>query len=192
MFEVEIKFAIPDPESFGSLLQERFGLTLGEEVFESDLFFQHPNRDFARSDECLRVRQRDGRVFMTYKGPKIDRNSKTREEIELPLGDPVSDPERILEQIKNLLNRIDFYEKTRLEKLRRSGILYYQNRRILITLDRISDLGFFTEMEVEVENRMDVDDAQSILFRLADDLQLKNGIRTSYLELFLRKKEMLK
>ncbi|MDO5580290.1 MAG: class IV adenylate cyclase [Planctomycetia bacterium] len=188
MFEVEIKFAVPDPESFLALLKEEFGLVFGEEIFESDLFFQHPNRDFAQSDECLRIRRHKEQILLTYKGPKIDSSSKTREEIELSLGDPDLPPEKRLERSRELLNRLDFCEKAHLEKYRRSGVLNYQNRRIAITLDRIPELGFFTEMELEVEFREEVEEARSILFGLASDFRLENGIRTSYLELFLAKK----
>ena len=53
---------------------------------EVDLFFNHPGRDFAVTDEALRLRQKGGRGFITYKGPKIDATTKTRREIELPLG----------------------------------------------------------------------------------------------------------
>jgi hypothetical protein len=41
-------------------------------VEETDLYFQHPARDFAASDEALRIRQKAGVCLLTYKGPKLD------------------------------------------------------------------------------------------------------------------------
>src|SRR3712207_4870783 len=54
---------------------------------DTDRYFNAPDRDFARTDEAVRVRSIGARNFATYKGPKRDRQTKTRTEIEVPLGD---------------------------------------------------------------------------------------------------------
>ena len=58
-----------------------------KEEFQEDIYFNSPIVDFAKTDEALRIRttkQGDEKhIFITYKGAKIDSESKTREEIEL-------------------------------------------------------------------------------------------------------------
>ena len=44
-----------------------------------------PCRDFAQTDEALRIRTVGDTSFVTYKGPKLDATTKTRRELELPL-----------------------------------------------------------------------------------------------------------
>ena len=57
----------------------------GPAIGQSDRYFAHPSRDFARTDEALRIRTVGASSFVTYKGPKIDVTTKTRRELELPL-----------------------------------------------------------------------------------------------------------
>ena len=95
-YEVEQKFPVADMRAI------REGLAaLGAEVAapqeEVDLYFAHPVRDFAATDEALRLRQKGPQNRITYKGPKIDTTTKTRREIELPLApDPASPSESAL------------------------------------------------------------------------------------------------
>ena len=59
-------------------------------------------RDFAQTDEALRIRQVSGANQITYKGPKIDEATKTRREIEIPLApgtDLVTKYQELLEAI---------------------------------------------------------------------------------------------
>ena len=75
--EVEQKFRVADLDAVATLLQE-MGVVAQPPVEETDLYFQHPARDFAASDEALRIRQKAGVCFLTYKGPKLDPLTKTR------------------------------------------------------------------------------------------------------------------
>ena len=47
-----------------------------------DRYFAHPCRDFARTDEALRLRRDGDDVAITWKGPRIDAATKTRRESE--------------------------------------------------------------------------------------------------------------
>ena len=62
-----------------------------KEEFQEDIYFNSPIVDFAKTDEALRIRttkQSDEKhIFITYKGAKIDSESKTREEIEFGIED---------------------------------------------------------------------------------------------------------
>lgn len=97
MYEVEVKFRILDLTGFLFRLERDCFAHFDPPVIETDLFFQHPVRDFAKTDECLRIRSRQGELMITYKGAKVDLLTKTREEIELPL---FESPARLSDQVK--------------------------------------------------------------------------------------------
>src|SRR6516162_2725993 len=86
MLEIEMKFAVVDFETIEDALR-RWHTSALERRSESDRYFNAPDRDFARTDEALRIRSIGKRNFITYKGPKTDRQTKTRTELELPLGE---------------------------------------------------------------------------------------------------------
>ena len=83
-YEVELKFAAPDLPAFSQKLIA-LGYTISPPIDEVDHYFAHPSLDFARTDQALRLRRRGETNLITYKGPKIDKTTKTRQEIELPL-----------------------------------------------------------------------------------------------------------
>ena len=83
-YEVEMKFPVAEMAVLESRLTG-LGATIGESQSEVDTYFAHPARDFAKTDEALRIRRKGIANFITYKGPKIDAATKTRREIDLPL-----------------------------------------------------------------------------------------------------------
>src|SRR5215472_15845297 len=84
MLEVEVKYAGADFASLGRQLRH-WGARGKKSRTEADHYFNAPDRDFATTDEALRLRRIGQRNFVTYKGPKIDAATKTRTEIEVPL-----------------------------------------------------------------------------------------------------------
>jgi adenylate cyclase class 2 len=82
--EVEQKFRVANLDATALRLLG-MGVAVQSPVEEVDLYFQHPARDFALTDEALRIRQKAGTCFLTYKGPKLDPVTKTRREIDLRL-----------------------------------------------------------------------------------------------------------
>ena len=85
MIEVEVKAKIDNFEDMRKKLND-LGAIKTKEEFQEDIYFNSPIVDFAKTDEALRIRttkQGDEKhIFITYKGAKIDSESKTREEIE--------------------------------------------------------------------------------------------------------------
>src|SRR5688500_13235290 len=82
--EVEHKYRVTDLAD----VQRRLAAlpaTIAEPQLQVDTYFAHPARDFAKTDEALRIRCVGERNYVTYKGPKLDAVTKTRREIELPL-----------------------------------------------------------------------------------------------------------
>src|SRR5437588_1615633 len=84
MLEVEMKFAVGDFAAIEAAVAAR-NIAIGPPRRDADHYFNAPHRDFARTDEALRVRTIGATNCVTYKGPKLDRTTKTRLEIEVPL-----------------------------------------------------------------------------------------------------------
>ena len=182
-FEVEIKFRVDDIAELERRLHSLGGTGFGESVTEFDSFFQHPCRNFAQTDECLRLRNRvlpDGTSehSLTYKGPKIDTTTKTRQEIEVPVAEP--------KQWENLLSALGFHKAALVQKFRRRQRLTVNRRRVDIVLDMLPALPeserLFVEMEVMATD-VDVDECRSLILDVARQLGLSNPIRESYLKL---------
>jgi len=74
MIEVEVKVRA-DHSQVRSVLQKLGAIKIGIEN-QSDTYFAAPYRDFAKTDEALRIRSLDGKAVLTYKGPKLDKVSK--------------------------------------------------------------------------------------------------------------------
>ncbi|MCL2116999.1 MAG: class IV adenylate cyclase [Planctomycetaceae bacterium] len=176
-YEVELKYAITDmPQLLEKL--EQFGLCFGEAVEEHDTFYQHPVKDFAATDECLRIRLRAGEYRITYKGPKVDRETKTRREVELFLADNA----KTARQWDRLLQALGFRVAAELKKMRRSAGLVYREQKYELTLDYIDGLGDFIELET-IAGEAQLDDARRRIKSLAATLGLVQPITASYLEL---------
>ena len=86
-YEVEQKFALDDKASFIHQL-DALGVQWHDTVRQEDAYFDHPSRDYASTDEALRVRLDGDRALFTYKGPRVDSITKTRQELELMVSNP--------------------------------------------------------------------------------------------------------
>ena len=176
-YEVELKYAVADKVKLLEKLRQ-FGLHFGDAVEEHDIFYQHPVKDYAATDECLRIRHRAGEYKITYKGPKVDRETKTRREIELPL----TNDAKTAEQWDALLQAIGFRAVAELRKTRRTADLFYQGEKYVLTFDHIDGLDDFIELET-ITGQDRLDDARKHIQSLAATLGLSNPIQNSYLEL---------
>lgn len=192
MFEVELKVRC-DHDRVRETLAE-LGVELDRARAQTDTYFNAPNRDFATTDEALRIRRSveledpigsdietavtestaQGQATVTYKGPRIDETSKTREEIETAVGDG--------EALVSILEELGFESVGTVTKIREIG----EVDGYTIALDRVAGLGEFVEVERTVpEDSIDTAraGARSCLRELS--LDPADGIQTSYLELLL-------
>jgi len=174
MIEVELKGYASD-EVF-ERVRKNFELIRRE--YHEDTYYSHPCRDFEKTDEALRIRVRkfNGHfeAFLTYKGPKIDQDSKTRLEIEVPITD--------LDGHKRILHSLGFKEVLTVAKVREK---YYYDRGIIIALDEIEGLGKFVEAETLVEDEKKVKEAVKKLREIMESIGVTRFERRSYLELVL-------
>ena len=165
MLEVEIKAKAKIAES---RLIDLGAVGSGVEV-QVDQYFNSPTRDFRLSDEALRVRKVNDSYRLTYKGPRIDSNTKSREELEI-----VTEPEMV-----DILKKLGFVPAAVVKKTRRLFTL----GDITICLDEVEGLGSFIELEVASL------EAKEGLFDLFSKLGIKRdeSITKSYLELLEEK-----
>jgi adenylate cyclase class 2 len=179
MFEVEQKFRVDDLNSLQARLRS-LGAQFHPAVVQVDRYFAHPARDFAKTDEALRIRQVGERNFVTYKGPKLDRTTKTRREIELPL----SDGNAAAESWAELLKALGFAPVAVVRKTRRTATLQFQGWEVEAALDEVDDVGRFAELELSADEH-NLDAAREALAQLTARLELIASERRSYLELLL-------
>jgi adenylate cyclase class 2 len=177
--EVEQKFAVDDHHEIQRRL-EQLGAHEAGVVEQVDRYFNHPARDFTQTDEALRLRRVGEANFITYKGPKLDAATKTRREIELPLGAGIKHAAEYAE----LLTALGFRLSGEVHKTRRVMHLNWQGKDIEIALDHVADLGSFIELEISADEHK-IEPAKSAIASLATELKLDRNERRSYLELLL-------
>lgn len=180
MIEVELKYPLNDPEDFLSQLLAR-GAARGGETTERDLYFKHPSRDFSVTGEALRVRWDGHAGTITYKGPFLDAVSKSREECEASLAD-----ERAVADAGTVFERLGFIAVRGVEKRRTKFFLRHSDREITVTIDDVSGLGLYAELETMSEEA-GWQAARDELANLAERLGLTQSERRSYLELLMER-----
>ncbi|MCI0492481.1 MAG: class IV adenylate cyclase [Planctomycetes bacterium] len=180
-FEVEQKHRVDDPDLLVKRLAKR-GATLACEVVQSDQYFSHPARDFAQTDEAMRIRTVGTVSFVTYKGPKLDTTTKTRREIELPLDPNDAGGGRFAE----LLHALGFVPVAVVRKERRSFHVACGECEVHGALDTVAGLGTFVELELMADDD-GLEAAKKVIASLAEDLDLGPSERRSYLEMLLER-----
>ena len=185
MYEVEMKFPVEDAAAIESRLRA-VGATCRETVGQLDRYFNHPCRDFALTDEAVRLRRVGERVELTYKGPRIDAVTKTRREQSLPLATPDTPggPPATVEAWTEMLAAVGFCVVAEVAKDRKVLSLERGSFAVEIAIDTVAGLGTYVELEVLAEEA-GLDAARDCLRELARELGLAASERRSYLELLL-------
>jgi len=195
MIEVEIKVKILD----SNLIRKKFEDFNGVyklSLHHEDIYLNMPKglRDFKQTDEALRLRKsiefnrhknaitQKINYFITYKGKKLDKTTKTREEIEVKIDE--------IEDMKNLLKQLGFREVFTVIKERELYDFNFKDRRIEALIDYIPILEqHFVEVELITESYENVDENKEILFQFLEKFGInkRDSIRKSYLELIADK-----
>lgn len=177
--EVEQKYRVTDPAPLRARLAE-LGVAFAAPVVQTDAYYNHPARDFATTDEALRIRSVGQRNFVTYKGPKLDRTVKTRRELELPLADGPAAAAAFGE----LLSLLGFRPTAVVTKRRSSAGLDWNGTHYEVCWDEVDDLGSFLEIELMADDAGAAEARQRIT-ALEQTLGLTNIERRSYLSMVL-------
>ncbi|NYT05412.1 MAG: class IV adenylate cyclase [Methanomicrobiales archaeon] len=172
MIEIEAKVRAPDPGAVRSRLFALGATHTGTET-QRDVYYSPRDRDFARTDEALRIRYDGSKVTVTYKGPKSGASTyKARREINLGVdaGDACEE----------LFSALGFTRSAEVCKERET----YSIRGAVVSLDEVRGLGSFVEIEVCTGH--DDGSAAALIDGLKNELGLTGPhIQESYLELLL-------
>ncbi len=172
MIEFELKARVDDLDSVREALRTR-GARHDEDRLEHDVYYNHPVRDFAVTDEALRVRYAGTSAVMTYKGAKLaGTRLKAREELNLAVEDgPV---------LETVLDRLGFRRTAVVRKRRELWSLEGAS----IALDQVESLGTFAE--VEIIGEIGDETVEERVHAIASSLGITSEpITASYLELVL-------
>jgi len=195
MIEVEIKAKVLDPEE----LVKKFKNQEGEykiSFIHEDTYFNMPEglRDFKKTDEALRIRKsieydknidsskQNINYFITYKGKKLDKTTKTRNEVETKLQNGDS--------VKEIFNALGFREIFTVKKERDLYEFNFKGYIIEALIDFIPILKeHFIEVEIMSESNDRLEESKNILFEFLNlfDIKKEESIRKSYLELIAEK-----
>lgn len=161
------------------------GATFVEKEKEVDTYFTASHRDFIKTKECLRIREKKGYLELTYKGPttKLMKKKKQfwKQEINIPLNCSKKDIVALLESIgfKKVVDVVKEREKYRLENQ-------------VISFDNIKGLGCFLEIEKKAESKKErekaLNDNRNLLKNIGVDE--KNIITDPYRDLVLKKQKV--
>ena len=195
MIEVEIKVRISDPTTIRKKFEENNGV-YKISLQHEDTYFNMPKglRDFRETDEALRVRKsiefnksdqsstQKINQYLTYKGKKLDRSTKTREELEIKIED--------IDRMKILLKELGFQEVLTVKKERELYEFEFNNYQIEALIDYLPILEqHFIEVELITESHENVEKSKELLFQFLEKFGIKKqeSIRESYLELIYDK-----
>ena len=183
-YEVELKFPLSAAAAVEALRQRLTVLAAEPEepLDQRDIYFAHPSRDFAQTDEVFRLRCVGDENFLTYKGPIVDQVAKTRREIEVS----AAAGQTAREQLREMFASLCFREVRDVIKRREPFHLRWQDHNLEVVIDNVRDLGWFAELEIIAEES-DRDSARECLFALSQELNLGKSERRSYLRLLLEK-----
>lgn len=184
MYEVELKYPVADVATLTVSLAA-LGARFRSPIEQVDRYFAHPCRDFARTDEALRLRREGDDLAVTWKGPRLGTAAKTRREIELPLA-AVGGAGGLstLGEWTGLFEALGFRNVREVAKVRTQARLPWHGTDVELAVDRVAGLGEFLELEI-LAREGEVAVALSCLESLARELHLGQPERRSYLELLL-------
>jgi adenylate cyclase class 2 len=179
-FEVEVKYRAVDHDRLVRELARLGAEGLGS-VDQEDTYLNHPSRDFAVTNEAFRVRRIGGENRITYKGPKHEGPTKTREEIEISFADG---PEEFANLVR-LFENLGFRRVAAVRKRREGYRLRFEGHDLEVALDRAEGLGDFAEIEAIAADSADLPLAQRAVLDLAIRLGLHDVEPRSYLRMHL-------
>lgn len=178
-YEVELKFPLRDADAILNLLGSLKAIRKAEQV-QVDQYFAHPSRDFAATDEALRIRSVGDENRLTYKGPVIDKATKTRHESELSFESGAGSAEKLAQ----IWESLGFRRVRVVRKQRETYQMVYHGRNLEVCLDQVEGLGSFLEIET-LSDASEMPGAQQAILSFAAELNLSAPEPRSYLEMLI-------
>lgn len=158
MYEVEQKARVPHRSVRQYLDAE--GVNPDSTAQQVDTYFDHPCKDFAETDEALRLREvtpeaGPSRTLLTYKGPRTESDTKTRREFEVEI--------ESYSLASSIVEALEFTPVRTVRKKRTK----YNYRDCIICLDDVEELGEFVEVEAS-PHLSDLAEAQTVVTDLME------------------------
>jgi len=178
--EAEAKYRVSDLNATRQAILA-LGANLHATESHCDTYLRHPTRDFRATDEALRIREISGIPYVTYKGPRFAGPIKIRPEVEVPL------VEGTVTQWLSIWQSLSFTIALQVRKSRESYQHMFHGRSVTITLDQVESLGCFVEIELILDNKLQIDQAQIDIQSVALQLGLHETESRSYLGMLLAK-----
>jgi adenylate cyclase class 2 len=176
MLEIEAKVRVENLDAIATKLR-RIGATFLHTVREQDLYFNSSDGKLLKSNCGLRLRIRQyqkskakSQIFLTYKGPTGKSAFKSRQEIQVLVGD--------FNIMKNILLSLGYKELITVRKTRQ----LWQLGKCEICLDKVRGLGTFIEVEGPKDKTI-----SAVLDKLG--LDKNNHISTGYARMTAKKKK---
>ncbi len=179
MLEVEMKFRVADFADITRRL-EAVGAVAAPSREDTDHYFNAPDRDFAQTDEAVRLRRIGGDNYLTYKGPKIDTLTKSRTEIELRLADGA---QTAADSVR-FLSALGYRPVAVVSKMRRVYTFEREGFTLSACLDDVGAVGRYVELEILAEESR-YEAARAVLLKAVTEFGLVDHERRSYLRLLL-------
>ncbi len=169
--EIEAKMKVASLDVVRAKL-ESIGATKAGEIFEINTFFDTEDRSLLAADQGLRLRVNrstsDGSetYVCTFKGPRLHGKLKSREELEMDVGNP-KDAEKFL--IALGYQKVLSFEKRRHK---------WKHEKCSIELDELPHLGVYVEIEGPDE---------ATVMRVRESLGLSKApiIKSSYIAMLM-------
>ena len=179
MLEVEVKYRVSDHAPVRAKLTA-WGADPRPVREDCDHYFAAPDRDFAATDEAVRLRTTGPANVFTYKGPKRAGPTKTRTEIEVPIEPGAAAARAAVE----FLTALRYKPVAVVGKVRQVYAFARDGFAVEACLDEVGAIGKFVELEI-LATESQLDAATAVVLGLAADLGLVETERRSYLELLL-------
>lgn len=178
MIEVEIKLSIADAETVEMKLQN-LGFQKENLMRESDVYLNSTDFNLREKDRALRIRNCENlstgetQTVLTYKGPKMDHISMTRQELETEVADA-----NVCQEILMGIGYTQIYPVCKLRQ-------YYQKEEVTACVDRVERLGDFLELEILTDNENGREKALKQLNEMLEKLgyRMEDTIYSSYLSM---------
>jgi len=137
-YEIELKVWVDEPEQTEKELEKRY--SFDRQFRKRDTYYRFPEKSDT-PDRTVRIRREGSSSFVTSKIKKVVEDLEENEELELEVSDP--------DKIEALIQLLGCRFLIRKEK---TGKRYIKGNLIL-ELSRITDLGWFLEIEKVLEER---------------------------------------
>jgi predicted adenylyl cyclase CyaB len=139
---------------------------------EIDMYYDHSLKSFSKTHEVLRIRK-SRRSIVTYKGPLLSHNVKSRVEHNCNIDSP--------EAMNRILQSLGFRQWKILGKTREK----WKQANISVNLDEVDKLGKFVEVEMICLGNENMRKVETRLFSTLKKLKLntRHATTKSYIDL---------